>query len=299
MRTCVLRSDGVRGAVRETFNEVHPQLGDVLVERYVENPRCAHAKSILVPVGGAKMMRRVQALSAGKFVLIVMDKGHMDIATLLESDPQPHAAEHGALSFMTNFDCLAALHVAAVNKAGGPKPVCLRTEQSDGLVKTVALVSGIPHSHLGRFAREFRVAVAEGTPDDISSLHRGIKAEIPKQRIPLILATAVLRLVASDPDVFYKFREPLIDKSGPSVASVSTQTDLRGDAELALARHFYMSSEKDVAFEAGRVFMSLRSYEDGYRSFEASEENCGQHHVTAHNKGICLYFLNRFHEADE
>jgi len=318
--------------VETLFAPVHAALPEVLDRLYAKDPRFRDARAVLVPVGGARMLARCRALSGGRYVLLAMDKGHVDARTILEGDQRPHVAEHGAVSFMANFHCLAALHAAAaatppsadaaeatavpgaarrppstdgpapapasgLPAAAWPRPVCLRTEQSDGLVKAVLLASGLPASHLRGAAREFRTAVVEGSPDDVASLHRGVKAEVPKASTPLHLATAVLRAAACDPDVFYKFRDTLIERSAPAAASAAVQADVRADAEAVLSAHFHLHGDKDVAFEVGRVFMATRDYGKALFAFQESERLCGQHHVTLHNQGICHYFLRNYEEA--
>ncbi|KAA0173332.1 hypothetical protein FNF27_05256 [Cafeteria roenbergensis] len=315
----------------------HPQLPGVVQSLYADDPRFSAARAVLVPVGGARMLQRCRALSGGRYMLLAMDKGHVDARTILEADEHPHVAEHGALSFMANFHCLAALHsaAAATRPAAGagaqaavatdqpsaageavpgaarraaaastgehpapwPRPVCLRTEQSDGLVKAVLLASGLGRADLRSATREFKSTIVEGSPDDIAQLHRGVKAEVPKQKTPLHLATAVLRLAACDPDVFFKFRDVFIERAAPAVASVAAQTDVRADAEAVLTRHYHIHSDKDVAFEVGRVCMATRDYGKALFAFQASEALCGRHHVTLHNQGICHYFLKNYPEA--
>jgi tetratricopeptide (TPR) repeat protein len=299
--------------VSATFADSHPSLPDVLRETYADDARFRQAKAVLVPTGGARLLHRLQTLSGGRYMMLAMDKGHVDARTILESDASPHVAEHGALSFMANFHCLAALHLASATAPEGaataaasassgrswPRPLCMRTEQSDGLVKVVMLAGGLARPLVRGAVREFRTGIVEGSPDDFAHLHRGVKAEVPKDSIVLALSTAILRLSACDPDVFFKFREPIISRSAPTASTPATQTDMGGDADAVLQRHFHMHSDKDVAFEIGRVYMSLRDYPKAFAAFRASQELCGRHRVTTHNMGLCMYFLKDFVAAEQ
>lgn len=363
------------GELDAMLSEAHPALAQTVRQTYLEDARFQDARAVLLPVGGARLLQRVQQLSGGRYLMLAMDKGHVDARTILEADATPHVAEHGALSFMANFHCLAALHKASAaappklvtqSKSIGdqeplqdqgdgddkkqlehtgskplapsaaqssavassssssaaaaasassasssssssaaatdvmeawPAPVCMRTEQSDGLVKVVLLAGGLHRRVLRGAAQEFRTGIVQGSPDDFASLHRGVKAEVPKERISLAMATSILRLAACDPDVFFKFRDPLIQRCVPTEASTAAQDDLSADSDLVMARHFHMHAEKDVYFEVGRVCMSLRQYHKAFEAFQASQAACGRHHVTLHNMGVCAYFLKDFASA--
>jgi Tfp pilus assembly protein PilF len=45
--------------------------------------------------------------------------------------------------------------------------------------------------------------------------------------------------------------------------------------------------------------MGLRRYAEAIALFLASMRQCGEHHVTVHNCGICLFHLARFGAAAE
>jgi len=85
--------------------------------------------------------------------------------------------------------------------------------------------------------------------------------------------------------VFHKFRAVFID--GSTAASDKTQADMVGDVTQVEARYFPLQASRDVAFELGRVCMGLKQHHKALALFRASVRQCGDHHVTQYNIGIC------------
>lgn len=60
-----------------------------------------------------------------------------------------------------------------------------------------------------------------------------------------------------------------------------------------------MQESKDICFEIGRLLMGLKEYAGAVEFFKRSQELCGQHHVTWHNMGICLYYQDALEDAEK
>jgi tetratricopeptide (TPR) repeat protein len=56
---------------------------------------------------------------------------------------------------------------------------------------------------------------------------------------------------------------------------------------------------KDVAFEIGRFYYITREYAKALEFYRISSESIGEHHVTAHNMGLCYYSMSKFPESLE
>ena len=97
--------------------------------------------------------------------------------------------------------------------------------------------------------------------------------------------------------MFVKLKGSLID--GAPGASERLQHDMYRDVCRVYERYYPLRPSHDVAFECGRVCMGLRRYPEAIALFLASMRQCGEHHVTAHNCGICLFHLARFPAAAE
>ena len=112
-------------------------------------------------------------------------------------------------------------------------------------------------------------------PDNFSTLQRAVKDETPNPTLKLALA--VLRMSAWDSDVFFKFKQTFIDRS--TQASDNQQVDLLRDIYETAARYYPLQPNKDISFELGRVCMGLQRYLQAIAFFDASQRQCGEHHV--------------------
>jgi tetratricopeptide (TPR) repeat protein len=123
-------------------------------------------------------------------------------------------------------------------------------------------------------------------PENFATLQRCVRDELPAPSLKTALAT--IRLAAWDADVFYKFKQVLIDKA--PACGERQAADLWADALQVAERYFPLQASKDVAFELGRVAMGVKRHADAIRLFNASALACGDHHVTRYNIGICHWY---------
>lgn len=126
-------------------------------------------------------------------------------------------------------------------------------------------------------------------PDALATLQRCLRDEIQAPSLKLALST--LRLAAWDPEVFSKFRDVIIERA-PS-ATDRLQSDIYRDVCKVYERFFPLTSDRDVAFDCGRVCMGLRRYAEAIALFLASLRQTGEHHVTVYNIGICLFHTEK------
>ena len=82
-------------------------------------------------------------------------------------------------------------------------------------------------------------------------------ANVPSSLPSLRFVLTLLRLSEHDPDVFYKFRQTLIEKC--PYAPRRTQRDILIDAKR-ISENYYplITKTQDVMFELGRVMMGIR-----------------------------------------
>jgi hypothetical protein len=164
----------------------------------------------------------------------------------------------------------------------------------------------------GAWARA-RAAAAEalgGTgmgPDDFALLQRGVHDECASPSVALALS--LLRLSNHDSDVFLKFRgvmqaatEPPeghgvgAAAAGPPPPVLPANADpmlrdLAGDVDRVFSAYYPLQPGKDVCFELARLLMNVRDYAPALKNFARSRAFCGDHHVTAHNEGLCYVAL--------
>lgn len=267
--------------------------------------------SLLVPIGGITCFANLAALSSGRLLMLVGDKAYNheeELAGLRD----PHIAVHGSFSMMAN---LHAVRLYTLARGG----FSLHTPYLDGF-KVAAFALGLTQpstaapgdasasasaSSAASSTQSLPVAeVAAGSevtlppsaleacpdtlfawadamdtfgPDNFSTLQRCVKDETPNPSLKLALS--VLRMSLWDSDVFFKFKQTLIDRS--TGASDKQQADMLRDVAEVAGRYYPLQPSKDVSFELGRICMGLQRYPQAIAFFEASQRQCGEHHVSA------------------
>ena len=252
---------------------------NAIVRAYAERHDNA---SFLVPVGGLRLLRSLSALSNGRLLVLAGDKGY-NFEDELVGHRDPHIAIHGSFSFMVNFH---ALKMYMDEREG----FAMQTPHLDGFKCSAFFLGGEPADFTqARWA--FKDGIQDFGPENFSTLQRCIKEECANPSLKHVLA--LLRLGNHDSDVFFKFKQVLIDKVAYPYATELVQTDVRRDIDRVQAAYYPLQANKDVCFEVGRLLMGLKEYNTAIEFFRKSNDACGEHHVTWHNMGICNYYLDQ------
>jgi len=111
------------------------------------------------------------------------------------------------------------------------------------------------------------------------------------QRPALKAIVALLKLSNWDPDVFYKFRDAVLQQV--PACTTKLRNDLCRNLPCLWRQHFVLDKDKDVAFEVGRLYYGLRMYQKAIQFYQTSIQCSGEHHVTFHNMGLCYYSLSQ------
>jgi tetratricopeptide (TPR) repeat protein len=78
-------------------------------------------------------------------------------------------------------------------------------------------------------------------------------------------------------------------------------SNLRNDLLRSITRiwdnFFMLDAGKDVAFEIGRVYYATKEYAKALEFYTISSESFGEHHLTAHNIGLCYYSMSKLAES--
>ena len=271
--------------------------------------------SILLPVGALRALRRLSSFSNHRALVISGDKGNNhpeQFAGIMD----PHIALHGSFSLMVNYHAIGAWFTSKggfslhnPQEEASLKVSCFVLDPSlIDLDKTIpALVEGekcwlgdtiekrdelraTKYPHLKRTFIDF---IDTFGPNDFFVLQKSLKEDISNP--PLRTVVALLKLGDWDPDVFFKFRDAILNNA-PSCGQ-KLRNDLCRGIPRVWNNYYMMDMEKDIAFEIGRFYYGIRDYDNALRYYGISLETVGPHHVTFHNQGLCLYSLNNFDEA--
>ncbi|CAN0255733.1 unnamed protein product, partial [Phaeothamnion confervicola] len=133
----------------------------------------------------------------------------------------------------------------------------------------------------------FRDNVERFGPNDFFVMQKGLKDDAPSPALKSVVA--LLKLGDWDPDVFYKFRDPILNHV--PTAGVKLRKDLCRGIPRVWENYYMLDADKDVAFELGRFYYGIREYESALGFYQHSSRHVGRHHVTFHNMGLCYYSM--------
>jgi len=280
-------------------------------EHFRTNPAGA---SLLLPIGALRALRRLAAFSNGSALVISGDKGNNNpehFTGLMD----PHIAVHGSFSLMVNYHAIgmwftsrggftlhnpqeeASLKVSCfVLTAGAEADKEVKAEQdSDWLGLAITSKDYDRSLDFPHLKVAFNDAVDLFGPNDFFVLQKCLKEDAPNP--PLKALVALLKLGDWDPDVFFKFRDAILNQvpnCGPKL-----RNDLCRGIPRVWSNYYMLDTDKDIAFEIGRFYYGIREYGEALKYYQESSRSVGQHHVTFHNEGLCFYSQGQLEEALE
>jgi tetratricopeptide (TPR) repeat protein len=140
--------------------------------------------------------------------------------------------------------------------------------------------SAFPH-----LRSSFNDAVDTFGPNDFFVLQKSLKEDAPNP--PLKSIVSLLKLGDWDPDVFFKFRDAVLNQI-PN-CGLKLRNDLCRGIPRVWENYYMLDLDKDIAFEIGRFFYGIRDYTNALNYYIESTNTVGEHHVTYHNQGLCYY----------
>jgi tetratricopeptide (TPR) repeat protein len=278
----------------EEGDEVHFQRILKWYQDYFKNT--ASGASLLLPVGAMRALRRLGALSNNRALVISGDKGnnHPDQFTGLLD---PHIALHGSFSLMVNYHAVGAWFTSRggfalhnLQEEASLKVSCflLDNAEEDGQNWLGSSINERDMSRSARYphlCRAFADHVDSFGPNDFFVLQKSIKEDTPNP--PLRTVVALLKLGDWDPDVFFKFRDCILNHA--PTCGQKLRNDLCRGIPRVWDNYYMMDMEKDIAFEIGRFYYGIRDYANALHYYTVSSDTVGNHHVTFHNQGLCHY----------
>lgn len=274
--------------------------------------------SILLPIGAMRALRKLGAFSNDRALVLSGDKGNNNPEQFAGLE-DPHIAVHGSFSLMVNYHAIgtwftskggfalhnpqeeASLKVSCfvLNKAMADSDTS-EGGDSKWLSQPIEQRDAERAKRFPNLSRSFTESVDKFGPNDFFVLQKSLKEDSPN--IPLRAVVAMLKLGDWDPDVFYKFRDVILNQA-PNCGTKLKNDLIRGIPRL-WSNYYIMDLEKDIAFEIGRFYYGIRDYPNALKFYTESTVTIGDHHVTCHNQGLCHYSqgdstsaLNHFRRA--
>jgi tetratricopeptide (TPR) repeat protein len=264
--------------------------------------------SILLPVGALRALRRLTAFSEGKALVISGDKGNNNPDQFIGLS-DPHIAVHGSFSLMVNYHAIGnyftskgGFSLLNLQEEASLKVSCFVMLQPDSddddLPFTSSNVSMKNTKRANSFpllGRAFDDAVDSFGPNDFFVLQKSLKEDT--ENPPLRAVVALLKLGDWDPDVFFKFRDVILNQA--PTCGQKLRNDLCRGIPRVWSNYYAMDFEKDIGFEIGRFYYGIRDYSNALKFYKISTSEIGPHHVTFHNQGLCFYSMGQLENALE
>lgn len=243
--------------------------------------------SVLMPIGALRALRRLTSFSSGRALVLSGDKGNNN-PEQFRGLMDPHIAVHGSFSVMVNYH---AIGLYFLSRSG----FVLHNPQEEASLKVSAFVLTGDEENKKAFpqlCRVFEDEIVRFGPNDFFVLQKSMKEDSQPSLKGII---ALLKLGDWDPDVFYKFRDVILNQA--PVCGVKLRNDLCRDLPRVWENHYSLDKDKDVSFEVGRFYYGIREHEKALQFYRTSTEHTGEHHVTFHNMGLCYYSLGQLDVA--
>jgi len=236
-----------------------------------------HGASILFPIGALRALRRLTSFSGGRALVLSGDKGnnnHEQFRGLVD----PHVAVHGSFSVMVNYHAIglyctsrsgfvlhdpqeeASLKVSALVFTGkdegrqGSIRMLLPEKGKTWIGSEVERLAAARSLAFPNLCRAFSESIADFGPNDFFVMQKSMKED--SQRPALKAIVALLKLSKWDPDVFYKFRDPILQQV--PACTIKLRNDLCRNLPRLWHQHFVLDKDKDVAFEVLSISQAPR-----------------------------------------
>ncbi|KAH7463710.1 uncharacterized protein KRP23_12904 [Phytophthora ramorum] len=286
------------------YGEAKPHCNNILKWYHEYFDPASSGATILVPIGALTAIERLAALSKNGLVALSGDKGNNN-PDHFRGVSDPHIAVHGSFSVMVNYH---AIGVYFASRGG----FALHSPQEEASLKVSAFV--LPANAVGEceaasstmtelygdrldktcekrsvqfpnLSTAFEDEIVSFGPNDFFVMQKSTKEDAKAPSLKAVLA--LMKLSGWDPDVFYKFRDVLLDQSPTAAAKL--KQDVMYGIPLVWKNYYALDKEKDVAFEIGRLYYGLHEYDSALAFYTLSSQEMGKHHVTSHNMGLCHY----------
>jgi tetratricopeptide (TPR) repeat protein len=263
--------------------------------------------SILIPIGALRALRRLTKFSNGRAIVISGDKGNNNPEQFVGL-MDPHIAVHGSFSLMVNYHAIGmwftsrggfAMHNPQEDASLKVSCFVLHPEESgvmnEWTGKNVDELDNSRMKHFPHLCSAFHDAVNIFGPNDFFVMQKTLKEDM--QNPPLRSIISLLKLSDWDADVFFKFRDNILNQVPNSGQKL--KSDLCRGIPRLWQNYYELDVEKDIAFEIGRVYYGVKDYANALTYYKLSTTLVGEHHVTYHNQGLCYYSLGQLEQALE
>ncbi len=228
------------------------------------------------PVGALRCLANLERMCGERFLVLTADKGQTCEHQLI-GNPRVGVVWHqGCFSMGVNFHALARWTTARGGFALGTT--------DDGQLEVAALCMGGRPPQFPSLRLEFE-DLKRLSPVQIFRVMTAAGKSLDNFELEDLLG--LLGLAAYDAYTFHSLSERLFALAGP--APTAGQRRLCAALKKVQDHFFPLSGSRDVFFDLGRMYTSMRRFNEALELFQLSLEVFGEHPVTLYNLGLNLY----------
>ena len=246
------------------------------------------AATLPFPCEALKLLRELAALSDGRTLVLVADKGFAHEEDLRFSQGPPALEFHGSGCFsqMVNLDAIGKYFRAKGGEA-------LLPDKHLTSLSICGFLQGSAGDDFSKTKEAYRQSQEAFGPDDLFPLFAWLNAHMEEMSVRQMLAA--LRLTRWDPLAFMR----LFPVLARQLRSVSTERqELRNAVAHIWENHYPLNAaENQLAFQCGVVLLELQYFGDAMGMFRKSEQSTGRSAPTSYNLGLCAIGMGRNSES--
>lgn len=278
--------------------------------------------SIIYPIGALRALKKLSKFSNGRMLVLSGDKGNNHTDQFLGLT-DPYIAVHGSFSLMVNYHAIGAWFTSQ----GG---FALHNPLKDASLKVSIFIlnqennnndnednfnkffnSNLDELNLSRSKKHpflyhaFDEYLKQFSPNDFFMIQKTFKDSLTSSAATTLRGNSSLNLQAIvalihcsnyDSEMIFKFRDQILEQINTSGSRA--RDDLINCLDKVYQNFYLLETDKDIAFEIGRIYYAIRDYAKALYYYTISLEVFGKHHVTSYNRGLCFYSLKQLDEAE-
>ncbi len=229
------------------------------------------AGTVLFPVGAFDVVRRLQAISSQRLVLLSSDKAYTCAEDMIQFETHEYAIHDGAFSYMVNYHALAEYF-----QQQGGQFFC--TTAKNLSVQTVCLISmpaqEQPLEHL-RYVFEEKIDRANPAAALCATMPGKESKSTPVERLNYLLAQ--LRMQLADPFVFPMVTAELVDLIGHGWRN--HHLDLLNLMDAALDNYYWCPGESKLPFWLSEIYYAMGHHEQSLNCLQMTSRLFGDDEV--------------------
>jgi hypothetical protein len=234
----------------------------------------------LFPTSALRMMRNLERISSGHFLLLSADRGYSTDGALRAGKGAPIMTHHGSISMMVDYQVLGEY----VRLRGG---AVLHPERPAAALHVSAFLLGSSPDGCAETHHAYEQAVRAFGPDDFFTLKEGVEAFYPRMNVEHLLS--FLRLSRWDYRRFLEMTPRLRELAGEM--SSAQKSEITRAAARVWEAYLPLGETGDMAFITGSLLLELDHPQEALDFFYRSMSLAGEAAETVYHMGMCYQQL--------